>query len=173
MSGKTELPLSLFKANIELQTRINRLAQQGGQQWLDLSNRLLGDGIAESNAEIEELLKTEDWQTLATLPAESFWRQLQQRFGDSQAAVQIAVSAQTAFANGLQEALRAWQKETAEALGSGGIPGAPFADAWEKMFAPWEQLFQAAASASADAPEPEPAAAAAAKKAAKGGGRGK
>ncbi len=160
MSSKTELPLGLFKANLELQARINRLVQQGGQQWLDFGNRLLGDGIAESNAEIDELLKTGDWQTLATLPAESFWRQLQQRFGDNQAAAQIAINAQTAFATGLQEAVQAWQKETAESLatlsGTGGVASGAWGDAIKQWGVSWP-----APSTAADKP------------AARGGTRGK
>ena len=106
MSNANTLPLDLYKANLELQVRIGKLFQEGGKQWLDYGYRLASDGIAESDAEIAQLLQSEDWQKLATLPAEAFWRQLQQRFGDSQAAAQIAITAQTGFAHGLQEAVQ-------------------------------------------------------------------
>lgn len=165
MKDMTNLPLGLFKANLELQARINRLVQESGQQWLEFENRLLGDGIAESNAEIRELLKAEDWSALATLPAESFWRQIQQRFGDSQAAVQIAVTTQTAFVNGLQDSLQAWQKETTQALGAGGTTAVP--QAWNDMYTTWQRLFSPATSASTVEAGP------AAKETAKGQARGK
>lgn len=169
MSDINELPLNLYKANLELQVKIGKLIQEGGQQWLDFVYRLYGDGIAESNAEVEELLRTQDWQKLATLPAEAFWRQLQQRFGDSQAMAQIAVSAQTAFASGLQEAVRTWQKETAQALGGSALTAPLNESAWAELFKPWQQLLAAVAPGAgepaAKAPGTKPAAGA------RGGGR--
>ncbi|MFT4256237.1 MAG: phasin family protein [Pseudoxanthomonas sp.] len=136
MSNANQLPLSLYKANLELQTRLGKLLQESSRQWIDYGYRLANGGIAESNAEIEELLRTQDWQKLATLPAESFWRQLQQRFGDSQALAQIAAAAQAEFAHGVQEAVQAWQKETAAAFGES--PSAGFD--WTGSFPPWELL---------------------------------
>ncbi len=152
MNTKTELPLELYKANLELQARVNKLIQETGEQWLDLGHRLIGDGIAESNAEIEEVLKADDWQSLATLPAESFWRQVQQRFGDAQAVTQIAVVAQNTFASGLQDAIRTWQQETAQTLG--GITGLPGTDALNEMFKPWQALLQASVPAAAERSAP-------------------
>ncbi|MFT3761332.1 MAG: phasin family protein [Pseudoxanthomonas sp.] len=157
MSNANELPLNLYKANLELQARLGKLLQESSRQWIDYGYRLVNDGIAESNAEIDELLQTEDWQKLATLPAESFWRQLQQRFGDSQAVMQIAAAAQTDFARGLQEAVQAWQKETAEAFGES--PLASFD--WPESFQPWESLLQNPFAAA-----PPPAAASTARKSA-------
>ena len=34
------------------------------------------EGLAETSAKIEGLLQSASWQTLATLPSESFWRLL-------------------------------------------------------------------------------------------------
>lgn len=144
MNRMSELPLSLYKANLELQVKIAKLIQESGREWLDFGYRLINDGIAESNAEVDELLKAGDWEKLAALPAESFWRQVQQRFGDSQAAAQIAVSAQTAFASGLQDALKAWQKETAEALGDNPLAGSLGDSAWADLLKPWEQWMSSA-----------------------------
>ncbi len=55
MSNET-IPLNLFKANLELQLRLQRLVQEDGQQWLENATRAGKDGIAESGAEIENLL---------------------------------------------------------------------------------------------------------------------
>ena len=52
MSNET-IPLNLFKANLELQLRIQRLMQENGQQWLENATRAGKDGITESGAEIE------------------------------------------------------------------------------------------------------------------------
>ena len=138
--SKMNLPLDLYKANLELQARLGKLFQEGGKQWLDYGYRLVNDGIAETDAEIEQVLRSEDWQKLATLPAESFWRQLQQRFGDSQAATQMAVTAQAGFVRGLQEAVQAWQKQTTEALGTVASTTAFGDPTWSNLFKPWEQL---------------------------------
>ena len=146
MSNET-IPLNLFKANLELQLRLQRLVQENGQQWLENATRAGKDGIAESGAEIESLLKAQNWQELATLPAEAFWRQLQQRFGDSQAAAQIAITAQTGFAHGLQEAVQAWQQQTAGVLGEVAPAALSGGDSpWANLFKPWQQLLQAAAT---------------------------
>ncbi|HRF84426.1 MAG TPA: hypothetical protein PLO34_08390, partial [Pseudoxanthomonas sp.] len=85
--------------------RIAELAQSGGQYWYEFVQRLVNDGIAEGSAELQEILHTQDWQRLLATPADAYWRQLQQRFGDQQAAAQIAVAAQASFARGVQDAL--------------------------------------------------------------------
>lgn len=153
MGNTNELPLNLYKANLELQIRIGKLLQESGKQWIDLAYRLSNDGISESNAEVDELLQAEDWQKLAALPAESFWRQLQQRFGDSQAMAQIAVTAQTGFVRGLQEAVQTWQKETAGVLGSFPTTAPLNAPAWADLFKPWEQFMPAAFTGVGAAPK--------------------
>lgn len=147
MSDISKLPLNLYKANLGLQVKLGRLFQESGRQWIDYGYRLVNDGIVESNAEAEALLTAEDWQKLATLPAEAFWRQLQQRFGDSQAAAQIAITAQTGFAHGLQEAVQAWQQQTAGVLGEVAPAALSGGDSpWANLFKPWQQLLQAAAT---------------------------
>ena len=147
MSDISKLPLNLYKANLGLQVKLGRLFQESGRQWIDYGYRLVNDGIVESNAEAEALLTAEDWQKLATLPAESFWRQLQQRFGDSQAVAQIAVTAQTDFARGMQEAVQAWQQQTAGVLGEVAPAALSGGDSpWANLFKPWQQLLQAAAT---------------------------
>lgn len=142
MSINTELPLALYKVNLRLHFSISQLARQGSLEWLNYGSRVIGDGIDQSNAQVEALLKAEDWQKLATLWVESFWRQAERRFGDGQASTQAVVNAQGAFTKGVQETLQAWQKETAEALGSpvsSSIPGA-----WSDLFKAWEKLIPTA-----------------------------
>ena len=56
MSNET-IPLNLFKANLELQLRLQRLMQENGQQWLENATRAGSENIAESGTEIESLLK--------------------------------------------------------------------------------------------------------------------
>lgn len=142
MRDATELPLRLIRANLELQLRIAALIQDNGRQWTELAGRAVGDGRVEHDAELRDLLRTNDWPALAALPANAFWRQMQQRIGDGQELARIAVGAQNTFASGLVDALQAWQRETADALAAGGT-AATGDDAWRAWLEPWERWLSA------------------------------
>ncbi len=135
MSQPNDLPLSLYKANTEFQLRVNKLVMENWKKWLELSSCAVDDGIAESQARVEQLIKAQDWAALATLPADTFWRQLQQRTGDAHVTNQIAANVQAHFAQGLQEAIQTWQKDTAAALGGAG--GAGLTGPWDDIVAQW------------------------------------
>lgn len=138
------LPLALFKANLELQLRINRLLQESSHHWLEAASRASSEAIAETDANIEDLLKAGNWQALATLPSEVFWRKFQQQVGDTQASRQTAISAQTAFTSGLQQAIQAWQKNILEAVGSGTAASSPFDDLFKQWEAVWASAIDSA-----------------------------
>lgn len=116
MSNET-LPLNLYKANIELQLRITRLLQEVGHHWLESTQRNSTESIAETNAKIEGLLRSSHWQSLATLPSESFFRVFEMRARDLQFTQQVAIRNQAIFTSGLQQALDSWQKSVAAAIG--------------------------------------------------------
>ena len=157
MKDPTAFPMALAQANYELQARITELAQSGGQYWYDLVQRLVNDGVVEGGAELQEILHTQDWQRLLALPADAFWRQLQQRFGDQQATTQIAVAAQASFARGVQDALGVWQRDTIAALDQADL-GTPALDpSWAGLFAGWETLLPDLAFSYSLQPAGEPA----------------
>lgn len=150
MNIDNDLSLHLYKANLELYLRLGRLLQENSRRWLELGTRVLGDSISESGAEVEQLLKTQDWQALASLPGDIFWRQLQRRMGDNQTMAQLALSAQTAFASGLQDALKSWQETSAKTLGQTFDADAlrhAFGDAF-KSWTPWWPAADATAESS-------------------------
>ena len=140
MKDPTAFPMALAQANCALQARIAELAQSGGQYWYEFVQRLVNDGIAEGSAELQEILHTQDWQRLLATPADAYWRQLQQRFGDQQAAAQIAVAAQASFARGVQDALAAWQRDTIAALDQAGLASPALGPEWSQLFAGWEAV---------------------------------
>lgn len=140
MTTQSDLPLNLYKANAELQLRISKLVMENWKKWLELSSRAVDDGIAESQSKVEQLLKAQDWQALATMPAETFRRLLQQRMGDSTVNNQIAANVQAHFAQGLQEAIQTWQQDTARALGSVGDVGLANTP-WNDVVAQWGKLW--------------------------------
>ncbi|MBO9717388.1 MAG: phasin family protein [Pseudoxanthomonas sp.] len=136
MNATATLPIALYKANVALQVRIGELVQAGSRHWFDFGQRLLNDGLVENQAELQQILRAQDWQKLAALPADTFWRQVQQRFGDQQAAAQIAVATQSAFARDLQDALVSWQHEMIEAMDEAGLGQAipAFETDWTALF---------------------------------------
>jgi Phasin protein len=140
MTTQSDLPLNLYKANTELQLRVSKLVMESWKKWLELSSRAVDDGIAESQARVEQLLKAQDWVALASMPGETFAHLLQQRMGDGDITNQIAANVQVRFAQGLQEAIQTWQQDTARAFGGIGDIGAANMP-WSDMMAQWGRLW--------------------------------
>lgn len=135
-----DLPMALWKANLDLQLRIGRLLQDSTRDWMDLGTRAAGEGATEIEAEARRLLHGGNWQALAALPVEAFWRQAEQRVGDGQALNQLVLRAQEDFVRGLAEALGDWQSQLAAAW-SGGAPATGLPDpgaAWNDLLRGWQ-----------------------------------
>ena len=135
----SELPIQLYKANAELQLQITRLLQESGHHWFEAMQQLSAGGVLETTSRIQNLQQAADWQTLATLPSEVFWRLCQGRMGDAQAVGQVAAKSQTAFANGLRQALTTWQSSVSDAFGASG-DAASFAQLCQPWTQPWSAL---------------------------------
>ena len=150
MDKTSDLPMALWKANLDLQARLARLLQEDGREWLELGTRAMGDSASGFETEARRLLQAGDWQALAALPVEAFWRQAEQGLGDSQAVVQRALQGQEAFARGLAEALQDWQRQMAEAWQVAGAPAAPAgtSQAWTTMLDNLQRSFAAMMPAS-------------------------
>lgn len=136
-----ELPIQLYKANAELQLQITRLLQESGHRWLEAMQQLSTGSVEETTARIQSLQQAADWQTLATLPSEVFRRLYQGRVGDAQALAETAAKSQSAFVDGLRQALTTWQASVSETFGAGG-DAASFAH----LFQPWTQPWSAPAA---------------------------
>ena len=67
---------------------------------------------------IDKLSLDGNWPSLAAVPGETLMRLMQERVGDAQAVAQAAVTNQTRFLTGLQDAFLMWQRDTAKAMGS-------------------------------------------------------
>ena len=144
MDKASNLPMALWQANLDLQMRLGRLLQDSGREWLDLGTRAVGEGATEFETEARRLLQAGDWQALAALPVETFWRQAEQRVGDGQALAGVALQAQQTFMQGMAEALQDWQRQVARAWSAAGLdasaaPGT--AEAWNTMLAAMEKSF--------------------------------
>lgn len=139
MSQSTGLPIELLNANLALQARLMRLIQENGQSWLGFGRDLAAKATLAANKDATDALRTGDWQKLATLPTEAFWAPLQRQFSTSRELAEAAASAQTAFVQGLQEALRIWQKDVGSALGSTASARPLGGPAWIDLMSPWQQ----------------------------------
>lgn len=131
-----ELPIHLYKANAELQLQITRLLQESSHHWLEAMQQLSAGGVRETTSRIQGLQQAADWQALATLPSEVFWRRCQCHMGDAQAVGQVAAKSQAAFANGLRQALTTWQESVSEAFGASG-DAASFTQLCQRWAQPW------------------------------------
>ena len=131
-----ELPIHLYKANAELQLQITRLLQESSHHWLEVMQQLSAGSVLETTSRIQGLQQAADWQALATLPSEVFWRLCQGRMGDAQAVGQVAAKSQAAFANGLRQALTTWQESVSEAFGTSGY-AASFTQHCQRWAQPW------------------------------------
>ena len=132
-TNQTDIPFELYKANLQFALRTNKLLKECGQRWLDTFDHAVGESISETQEEIDKLSMDDDWQSLASMPGETLLRLMQERVGDTQSLAQAAVTNQTRFASGLQDAFLIWQRETAKAIG-GLQAGKPFNAAMGDFF---------------------------------------
>ena len=137
MSTPNQIPFELYKANLQFALRANKLLKECGQRWLDTFDHAVGESITESQQEIDKLTVGDDWQSLAAVPGETFLRLMQQGVGDAQSIAQAAVTNQTKFLTGLQDAFLIWQRETGRAMGNieGGKSLTASMEDFFKMFA--------------------------------------
>ena len=116
MSLNTQLPLSLFRAQMTLCMRTGQLMHENRQRWLELADLCTQREVSEAHTEVVESNSAPDWQTLASLPADAFWRGLQRSLQVSQETLLTAVNSQAALGVGMQRALADWQRVAAQAV---------------------------------------------------------
>lgn len=122
MSTQPQIPFELYKANLQLALRINKLQKECGRRWLDTFDQAVGESVFESQQEIDKLAAGHDWPSLMPVPGETFLRLMQQGVGDARTVAEVAVTNRTRFLAGLQEAFLLWLREAGKALG--GAEGA-------------------------------------------------
>ena len=65
----------------------------------------------------KNLLKAQNWQELATLPAQAFWRQFQHQMGGAQGTNASRNQESDHLHQALQQAIQDWQKSVTQAVG--------------------------------------------------------
>lgn len=127
MSIDTNLPMELYKANVQLWLNMGLLLQEARQQWAGLGDKTLEEDMEETRKELEELSRASDWSDLTNLPGSTAWRRMQKRVGDAQACTETAIADQTRFVAGIQHAMADWQISVSRAFSNVGksLPMAP------------------------------------------------
>ena len=158
MPDASNLPLALYKANLELWLHLGQLLKDNREQWMGLLTRELEQRMAEARRGSGNVPAAGDLPSMAMLPGSELWRIAEQQVSDLQALAQTASGNQMAFVNGFQQALEEWQQATASAFGEAAgdveLPAQPF----QGLHDTFEQLSNALLSSmGALAPAAEPA----------------
>ena len=111
---------NLYKANLDLWFKFCQISQQGRHQMLELDERIISDSIEGTRAARELLSDTRNWQELAALPGDIWWRGLYSRFDEIQLATELFLKRHTKVTSECQQALADWQKASAGALKEAG-----------------------------------------------------
>ncbi len=119
MSSKASIPTELYQANVDLAVRIASLLQENGKSWIDLFTDASGFNPSSAWPEFRAG-GAFSLEKLASLPADAvsklfkgdnaYWKNL----------FSSAVKNQHSFAEGLREAVEAWQSANRKALEKAG-----------------------------------------------------
>ena len=130
MTDASNLPLALYKANLELWLHLGQLLKDNREQWMGLLTRELEQRMSEARRGAGNVPAAADLPSRAMLPGSELWRIAEQQVSDLQALAQTASGNQMAFVNGFQQALEEWQQATASAFGEAAgdveLPAQPF-----------------------------------------------
>jgi len=104
-----------------LQLQVTRLLQESGHHWLQAMQQISAGDVLKTTSRTQSLQQAADWQVLATLPSEVFWRLCQGRMGDTQEVGQAAAKSQADFADGLRQAPRLSARQKSPAIAGGAF----------------------------------------------------
>ena len=141
MTDASNLPLALYKANLELWLQLGQLLKDNREQWMGLLTQELEQRMSE--ARHAPAPGGSDWPAMTMLPGSELWRIAEQQVSDVQALAQTASGNQMTFVNGFQQALDEWRQATAAAFGEAAgeveLPAQPF----QSLHDTFEQLSNA------------------------------
>lgn len=110
-------PLAVWRANMDLALRLEQLRQQ----WHQADRSAAGDVPPMSPA--------------AALPAQALWRHLHRQLGSAWSVGVIEDQAQRDYAQGVQDAVHAWQRSLTQILAPGVVQGGPMGVAMREFTA--------------------------------------
>jgi hypothetical protein len=131
-----ELPIHLYKANAERNCRSRACCGRAAITGSEAVQQLSAGSVLETTSRIQGLQQAADWQALATLPSEVFWRLCQGRMGDAQAVRQVAAKSQAAFAEWTAPGAHDLAGVCLEAFGASG-DAASFTQLCQRWTQPW------------------------------------
>ncbi|SHE57858.1 hypothetical protein SAMN02745117_00521 [Lampropedia hyalina DSM 16112] len=109
-------PFDFYKSSLELWAKTTKDLQTGSQQWLDEVIKTANADLAQTNAELQQLVQEQNWAALASLPQQAAWRAYIHQVSAWQTAVQELAQQQPDFNTGIQKALEGWQTDSVKAV---------------------------------------------------------
>ncbi|MGC8213166.1 hypothetical protein [Ralstonia pseudosolanacearum] len=116
MDDQSDLPLALYKARLALAQRLFELALSARQRWLALGVELLAEDIASIQAASAALRSAQNWQAVAAIWPNAWWRINQHGVTALEGILRTALSNHTTMAIGTQQAVGQWQQAVVQAL---------------------------------------------------------
>ncbi|RMX08297.1 hypothetical protein D8I35_04120 [Corticibacter populi] len=104
-------PFDFYKASLELWSKISKDVQAGSQQWLEEAARLANEDMKQTNEQLQQLVKDQNWVALAGLPQEAAWRTYTHQLAAWQTVVQELAQHQPDFNTGIQKTVSGWQED--------------------------------------------------------------
>ncbi|MDR8398369.1 hypothetical protein NE850_18670 [Paraburkholderia sp. USG1] len=129
--------LELYKANTLFFGQVAALAHQAGQQWQSESQRAIATAVAESGAELKELLEAKDLPALLASQTGIASRRWEKYQGSVQAALLASAGSPDAVVRKLAEAFGDWQRRVSEVTGT----AVPAAGVWFGYPNPFQQFW--------------------------------
>lgn len=113
---KMTAPFDFYKSSLELWTKAAQEFQSNYQKLLEQAAQTANEDLAQTNAELQQLVQEHNWLALASLPQQAAWRAYVRQVSAWQAAVQNLAEQQPDLGSGIQKSLAGWQSDSAKAV---------------------------------------------------------
>lgn len=108
--------LTLYKVNLQFTFRLCDLLRDNALRWSEAGNRAVDSCAAELESAATRMLDAGDWNSLAFISSDLYWKALQLQTRAVQHLAETTLSNHTTLSAATQEAVSAWQQEAASAL---------------------------------------------------------
>jgi leucyl aminopeptidase (aminopeptidase T) len=108
--------LTLYKVNLQFSFRLCDLLRENALRWSEAGNRAVDACAAELESATTRMLDAGDWNSLAFISNDLYWKALQLQTRAVQQLSETTLGNQTTLSSATQEAVSAWQKEASAAL---------------------------------------------------------
>ncbi|GAA5235622.1 phasin family protein [Verticiella sediminum] len=116
-------PVALYQANIDLTRELVDACRQNGEDWLQLTQRMLSGSLSEPAREADALAHAPDPSAFAAVAATGACQQWDRACADVQTLMEMSMANQTAFAAAVGRAVGEWQRQVSAVVGAAVVDG--------------------------------------------------